>query len=79
MRVGEITYESQKTNRVYAAICEGCRMRGRIGSDFNTGTIFNSDQRLRWKCGKLMDVARCWTVGSGNDEVLRYDHECWLG
>ena len=37
LRGGEIGYESQKTNRVYVAICEGCGRRGRVTSDVETG------------------------------------------
>ena len=52
-----------KFMRRYVKIVEGGQ---RVGSDVETGKKMVSDQRFRWKCGKLMDLA---SVGSGNDEV----------
>ena len=32
------------------------------GGELGGLSKFDSDQRLRWKCGKLMDLARFWQL-----------------
>ena len=51
-------YECRKTNRVYAAICESSGRREGLKMMLRLEKM-DSDQRLRWKCGKLMDLAIC--------------------
>ena len=55
--VGEIGYQSRKTIRVYAAICECCGRREGLGVMLRLDKM-DSDQRLRSKCRELMDLAK---------------------